>query len=133
MRATTMTHIRHWQTQGLMPAIGRDVLVWKHVTAARVGNLGYPYEVDEPFKCQSMGCAGPMGALRDWRRGDETPHVLAIRALITSIQIREEDGVFIFNRGTPISLYRAEHLTEDECTLRLVEGVDALTLIQLVE
>lgn len=130
IRAVTMTAIRQWQAQGLMPALGRDVLVWKHVTAEGVGNLGYPYTVGEPFTCQSMGTAGPLGALRDWRRGDDNPHVLAIRALITAIQVRDNDGVFVFNRGTPIALYRAENLTDDECTLHLVEGVDALTLIQ---
>jgi hypothetical protein len=127
--------IVRWQAEGLLPQIGKDLLVWKHVTAEGRGNKGFLYAVDQPFEIpaereRSMACAGPMGALRDWRAGDENPHLIAIRTPRLAIRIRGRDGVFLFRTGTPVALYRATRIDEDTLDLQLLAGIDALALIR---
>jgi hypothetical protein len=127
--------IARWQAQGLIPMLGEDILVWKHVTRAGIGNMGFCYHLYERFQIPttqgpSMGCAGPMGALRDWHAQDENPHVLALRTPRAQVRIRDSDGVFLFRTGVPVALYRAKRIDDDTVDLHLVEGMDALALIR---
>lgn len=149
---TAMAHdysAKEWRERGLMPEIGDSVLVWKHVRhsdGVMYGNLGAPYVLGERYHRYCMAVPGPIGALQDW--GDRSAsHVCAISAEAL-YDCLPGKGVYVAARGVPVALYEAtnfEHENPEEddlsnvfagmfrkitsCDLRLVDGIDALSLI----
>lgn len=123
-----------WRALGLLPLLSDgSVLLWKHVTAAMVGNLRYQYHLGVPFQCACMGTAGPMGALKDWSAYDPTPHLLAVAAHALYDHDYER-GTYYALHGTPLALYRADDITDDGFTPVLLastpgEGADPLSLL----
>lgn len=102
-------NIDRWQAQGLIPHDPeRGYLVWKHVTRELRGNLGFPYIIGERFLCAAgMATAGPAGALKDWRKRDPDPYVIAIWC--DDLRDRYPNrGVYYALSGVPVALYRAE-------------------------
>lgn len=145
--------IEKWQKQGLCPVIDNRLLIWKNVEHRRqdddywdpfaddppeeneatwgyCGHQGMEYKVGESFISNglSMGCAGPIGALLDWKYTHGDGYLIAILLPLEKTKL-VKPGVYGAQEGEVISLYEVKSFDEEGCDLKLIEGVDALRLL----
>jgi hypothetical protein len=127
--------ISKWQNVGLIPENStNDLLFWKHVTHEMKGNIKFQYKLNEEFRNDGMACAGPFGAMQNYdkcKKSEYGSYVIAIWAKKNSITpVDIEKGIYYVKQGTPVALYKASYINEEEIELKFLDGKeDCLKLI----